>query len=189
MLITNIANKAVFIDPIVVQFNLVHDCIRACVYVEHIARVSAPCNAWISILDMCNSEAIISWNQIFGSDSQQAHWKKLSDALPIPTNGRPKPFEKAMVIDALNITEDQWSRYWKDMVAFRNNRLAHFDYCIRHENTPDLAWALQSACLYREWLLDLMSAYQAEGYDIGISKTTGEQMLQVFRIEIATICR
>jgi hypothetical protein len=138
---------------------------------------------------MCYSEAIISWNQIFGTDSQSAHWKKLSEALPIPANAKLKPFGKAMVIGDLNITKDQWSKYHKDMVTFRNNRLAHFDYCIRHEIPPNLTWALQSACLYREWLLDLLSAYQAEGHEVGISKTTGEQMLQVFRSDIATICR
>lgn len=138
---------------------------------------------------MCYSEAILSWNQIFGSDSQQAHWKKLSEALPIPTEAKLKPFGMAMVVDCLNITQDQWKRYHKEMVDFRNNRLAHFECCARHENSPNLTWALQSSCLYRGWLVDLLSAYQAEGYEVGISETTGEQMLQIFRNDIATICR
>lgn len=176
------------VDPIEVQFNLVHDCIRACVYVEHIASTSSKNNASLSILDMCHSEAIIYWNQIFGTDSQQAHWKKLSEKLPIPANAKLKPFGRAMVIDSLNITEDQWKKYHQEMVGFRNNRLAHFDVAVWYESPPNLDWALQSAHLYREWLLDLLRAYQAEGRDIGISKTTGEQMLDLFRSEIATIC-
>lgn len=189
MLIASVGNNATVVDPIKVQFNLAQDCVRACVYVEHIASVSSPHNAWVSIRDMCYSEAILSWNQIFGTDSQQAHWKKLSKALPIPVNAKLKPFGREMVIDGLSITKEQWSKFHKDMVAFRNNRLAHFDCCIRHENPPNLRWALQSACLYREWLLDLLRAYLAEGHEVGISKITGKQMLQFFRSEIVAICR
>ncbi|MGV1046633.1 MAG: hypothetical protein ACOYBN_15570 [Limnohabitans sp.] len=189
MLIASAGTTATVVDPIEVQFHLAHDCIRACVYVEHIASVSSRSNTWVSIRDMCYSEAIISWNQIFGTDSQQAHWKKLSKALPIPANARLEPFGKAMVVRDLNISDGQWSQYHKDMLDFRNNRLAHFDCCIRHEHPPNLKWALQSACLYREWLRDLLLAYQAAGHHVGVSNTTGAQMLQVFRSEIATICR
>lgn len=189
MLSTHIKNRATIIDPIKVQFHLAHDCVRACIYVEHIASLNALSNAWVSVHDMCYSEAIISWNQIFGTDSQQAHWKKLSETLPIPPNAKLKPFGMAMIIEGLNITEVQWRKHHQEMVNFRNNRLAHFDFCIQDENPPNLTFALQSACLFREWLLDLLRAYQTEKPVVGISNITGKQILQLFRNEIAEICR
>src|ERR1700690_561835 len=156
------------VDPVEVQFHLAHDCIRGCIYVEHIASVCAKNNAWVSICDMCYSEAIISWNQLFGTDSQEAHWKKLAEVLPIPAGAELEPFGMAMVVDGLNIAKDDWKKYHKEMVDFRNNRLAHFDFGFRYEGRPSLTWALQSACLYREWLLKLLRAYKAEGHAVGV---------------------
>jgi hypothetical protein len=177
------------IDPIEVQFHLAHDCIRGCIYVEHINNVSSKSRAWVSISDMCYSESVVSWNQIFGTNSQNAHWKKLLTALPIPVGADLEPFRMVMVTGRLNITEGQWKRYHKEMVDFRNSRLAHFDFSIHYKDRPSLTWALQSACLYREWLLELLRVYKAQGHSIGITETTEEQMIQLFRNEIVAICR
>ncbi len=85
------------VDWIEVQFGLVHDCIRACIYADHIANAKPKEAAWLSIVDMCYSDAIISWNAIFGNNSQETHWEKLLEVLPPPLNSALKPFSKAII--------------------------------------------------------------------------------------------
>ncbi|WP_192985544.1 hypothetical protein [Pseudomonas sp. EggHat1] len=177
------------IDPIEVQFGLVHDCIRACVYADHIHQVPNKKDAWLSIMDMCYSDAIMSWNTIFGTNSQETHWKKLAAALPVPKQSQLKPFDKAMIIDYLNISDGEWNEYYKRMVDFRNHRLAHFQHTIIEQEPPNITWALHSAYLYREWLLSLLRAHQAAGVKMKITKTSGADMLALFKKQIEELCK
>ena len=177
------------IDPLEVQFHLVHDCIRACVYADYIARKSPKKDAWISIGDICYSEAIMSWNSIFGTNSQESHWKKLVAKIPLPARSPLKRFGKTMIVEYLGTTEPVWEQYHASLVNFRNDRLAHFNHNIVREDVPNLTWAMRSACLYREWLLSLLRAHQAAGSDLKVTETTGEIMLAMFNAQIAEICQ
>lgn len=177
------------IDPLAVQFHLVHDCIRACVYADHIRRAEIKKDAWLSIGDMCNSNAILYWNHIFGTNSQQSHWKKLLANVPLPERSPLKPFGKAMIVEHLKTNGDEWDRYHAKMVEFRNDRIAHFDHSVVRDNPPNITWALHSSCLYREWLLSLLGAHQASGRLIKITETTDLAMLALFRAQIEEVCR
>ena len=177
------------IDPLEVQFHLVHDCIRACVYADHIGRAGVKKDAWLSIGDMCYSYAILSWNHIFGTNSQQSHWKKLLANVPLPARSPLEPFGKAMIVEYLKTTDDEWDRYHAKMVEFRNDRIAHFDHSVVRDKSPNVTWALHSSYLYREWLLSLLRAHQASGRPIKITETTGEAMLALFRAQIEEVCR
>lgn len=177
------------IDPLDVQFHLVHDCIRACVYADYIGRAKVKKDAWFSIADMCYSDAILSWNHIFGTNSQQSHWKKLVGNVPLPARSPLRSFGREMIIDYLKTTGNEWDRYHARMVEFRNDRIAHFDHTVVRDDLPNTSWALRSSYLYREWLLSLLRAHQASGRPIKITQTTGEEMLAVFKAQIAQICR
>ncbi len=176
------------IDPIHVQFNLLHDCIRASVFGDYIQRTKPKAQAWLSLCDMCYSDAVMSWNSIFGSDSQETHWKNLLKAVPLPERGTLKPFSKEMIIGYLKTNETEWARYHSSMVKFRNTRLAHFNHTVNLEEFPNITWAQHSAYLYREWLISLLMAYRASGQEINITETTGPQMLDLFKAQIAEIC-
>lgn len=172
-----------------VQFHLVHDCIRACVYADHIDRAEIKKDAWLTIGDMCYSDAILFWNHIFGTNSQQSHWKKLLANVPLPERSPLKPFGKGMIIEHLKTTSDEWDRYHAKMVEFRNDRIAHFDHSVVRETPPNITWALHSSCLYREWLLSLVRARQASGHPVKVTDTSGEAMLALFRAQIEQVCR
>lgn len=184
----NLRKKHV-IDPIDVQFGLAHDCIRACVFADHINRTTHKSDAWWSIMDMCYSDAIVSWNAIFGSDSQSSHWKHLMEELRVPERAVLKPFCRAMIVNYLSTSEAAWRKYHKQMCDFRNNRLAHFRTDISGQEPPNVTWALHSAYLYREWLLSLLRAHQDAGRRIKITETSGPEMLALFRKQIEEVCK
>jgi len=85
------------VDPIDLQLHVVHDCIRACIYADHMARQKRPELAWISLCDICYAEAVISWNGIFGTDAQPSHWKQLLELLPVPEFSDLRPFSSDVI--------------------------------------------------------------------------------------------
>ena len=175
-------------DPIEVQFGLAHDCIRACIYGDFIGRKEPKKAAWFSIMDMCYADAVLSWNQIFGSDSQPAHWKKLADRLPVPERSKLMPFGKGMVAEYIGVSIPEWEAFHAAMVVVRNTNLAHFDHKKPPPELPNLTWVLHSAYLYREWLLQLLREYKDQGYALNIDETTGPEILEMLRKQIAEIC-
>jgi hypothetical protein len=177
------------IDPLEVQFHLVHDCIRACSYADQIGRLKPKAAAWQSICDMLYADAVLSWNAIFGTTSQETHWKKLAEHLVIPPGANLKPFGRDMIVEHLKTTPKEWSAFHASMVDFRNTRLAHFNHSVVREEFPQLTWVMHSACLYREWLLSLLHARKKAGENLKITETTGAKMLELFKDQISEICK
>ena len=177
------------INPLQVQFGLAHDCIRACVYTDYISNVQIKKDAWLSIRDMCYADAIISWNAIFGANSQESHWKKLAAKVSVPERSLLKPFGKEMIVECLKTNDLEWDHYHDAMVDWRNNRVAHFNHSVLASDLPNITWAMHSADLYREWLLALLRAHQASGRQVKITETTGMAMLAMFKAQIAEICK
>ena len=113
----------------------------------------------------------------------------MAAALPIPEGAELEPFGLGKIVKNLKVSEEEWNIYHRTMVNFRNARVAHVDFTARHNERPDLTLALESACLYREWLLELLRAFKTAGHDIDISEITTEQTKDLFRREIAAVCR
>lgn len=176
------------VDTTSLQFSLTHDCIRACIYSQYIQKFCKDRAAWISLGDMCFSEAIMCWNQIFGTDSQGCHWKKFVSASDIPRHSKLKPFSVENIIEHLKIDEASWSGYHRSMVEFRNDRLAHFHTFNLYPNPPSIEWALASACAYRGWLCELIKAKEFTGLPVQLSSISEEQMLLQFQSEIENVC-
>jgi len=175
-------------DPLEIQFHLVHDCIRAAVYADYMAKKKPRAEAWLSICDMFYSEAIIAWNAIFGTNSQSTHWKKITNQLQIPNGSKIKPFGKEMILEYIGATAEEWEKYHASMVDIRNERIAHFNLEFIQENFPNITWAIRSAYLYREWLISISLEYKKLGKQIDVTKTTGEEMIKLFVNQIAEIC-
>ena len=171
-----------------VQFDLTHDCIRACVYTDHIARIRPRGDAWLSICDTLYADAILSWNHLFGTNSQESHWKDWVKRAPVPASSRLKPFTASMVAQYLNTTLDDWATYHALLVDLRNNRIAHFNWKVVRSSLPNLTWAMHSAYLYREWLLQLLQAYRDGGVAVSITQTTSKAMVEGFKAQISEIC-
>lgn len=176
-------------DPIDIQFGLVHDCVRACIFADHISRTKPKEVAWLSIADMCYADAIISWNAIFGTDSQDSHWKKHAQLFEVPDGSKLKPFGLEMILAYLKTTKEQWRLYHTKLVAYRNDRLAHFSLKSPDPDPPDLTWALKSACLYRRWLTDVLRAQKSAGKEFDVTSTTEAEMLALFKTQISEVCQ
>ncbi len=109
------------------QFGLVHDCLRACVFGDYLTKKNSKHGAWPSIADMCYSDAVISWNSIFGVYSSETHWKTFVSKIEIPKGDELKDFNKDMIIEYLGITETTWGAFHKSMVDARNTRIVHLN--------------------------------------------------------------
>jgi hypothetical protein len=158
-------------SPIQQQFNIVHDCIRACVFFDHIYRQKPTNCAWHSLKGMCYSDAIITWNKLFGVWSQETHWKNFVSTIKIPVNGEFELFTKEKMIDAIEMTESQWDTFHQSMLDTRNTRVAHLNLTQEIDSLPKLKWVILSACFYREWLVQVLKKDKA----IDFSKNIAEQ--------------
>lgn len=176
------------IDPLRVQFDLLHDCIRGCTYGDFIMRKPEKKDAWWSICDMCYADAVLSWNSIFGVDSQESHWKKFTEANPVPSGSRLKPFSSELIAQGLGISDQQWAEYWRQMGRMRNKRLAHFDHNAGLQQYPNITYALHSACFYRNWLRELIAEMHKTGESISFDGPTNDEMLSQFRTQIEAVC-
>ena len=176
------------VDPVDVQLHLVHDCLRACVYADHIARRGRPETAWLSLSDVLYAEAVICWNGLFGSYGQPSHWTQLTERLPVLDESNLRPFSAEIITEHLEVSTAEWGQYHRAMMDARNDWLAHFNWKAGVISPPSLSWAFQSACLYRTWILSLLQEYRAQGVDIEITETTSRDVADQFRGQIAEIC-
>ena len=170
-------------DPIDVQFGLIHDCIRSCIFADYIARKTEKKDIWLSLMDMCYADAVMSWNSIFGTNSQQAHWKKFVDSLPVPDKSKLKPFSSDLIQEDLKVSSEDWSKYHREMVDARNNWIAHFNLDVAMKPFPNVSWALRSCYVYRQWLLALLGECRLK-----VTTTTNAEMKMLFEKQIAEAC-
>lgn len=177
------------IKAIDAQFGLVHDCIRACVYADHIDRITHKKDAWLSLGSICYAEAIITWNHIFGANSQKSHWKRFTKLVPVPEGSRLKPFGPQVIACYLDIPVETWASYHASLVSVRNDLLAHFDHESKMGQLSNLTWAMHSAYLYRSWLISLLNEYCSRGCNIKVTSELGPEILDIFQRQISEVCQ
>lgn len=107
---------------------------------------------------ICNtliSDAAISWCKVFGSNSEEMHWKKfVTDK---------KEFKKQL-LDSLSISSEDFTAYWTDMSAFRNKVIAHVD--INHfynSSTPSMLIALKSVVFTHKYIRESVAEIEYTG--------------------------
>src|SRR3990172_8591600 len=74
---------------------------------------------WTQTIDAHLLNAVIDWCMIFGTDSNQVHWKKVVADETAQCDFR------QLLLDAASLTQDQWDAYWLDMTTFINDFAAH----------------------------------------------------------------
>lgn len=179
--------KSRFHEDLKIQFGLTHDCVRACVFFDHIVRVRPQAEAWISFVDICYTDAVLTWTQLFGSNGEETHWKHfLSKFDNLPENLR--RFSSDRVCAYLEIEMNQWEAFHARMVNARNKRLAHIDRFYEMKDFPGLDWAARSCYIYREWLLLLLNEVTEPNSDPQKEPHSGPEMIALFQRQIAEIC-
>ena len=172
-------------DPWNQQLGLTDDCLRACVFADYIGRQKPPFeSAWESIVDICYSDAIITWNQIFGQRSQETHWSKFVEKLEIPKGDKLKPFNKDIIISYLGVSEKEWAEYHQSMVDVRNVRIAHLNTDHSLETLPNITKAMHCAYIYRDWLLEAILLANRMGFNFKVSETRAKDAVNTYRAQI-----
>ncbi|MCE5343059.1 MAG: hypothetical protein LLF96_05635 [Eubacteriales bacterium] len=90
-----------------------------CTYIElynNFDLLKGDVEFWVYTTDAHFQMAIIRWCMIFGSDSNDTHWENLQ-------LDKDK-FKKRLLLE-LQITPEEWQRYWESMKDFRDKFVAH----------------------------------------------------------------
>jgi len=96
---------------------------------------------------ICNAligDAAINWCKVFGSDAEGTHWKCVIDDR--------EQFRK-ILFSELGITPAEFQNYWKKMIEFRSNVIAHFN--AEHFSTgatPEFDTAIAAAAITHEYM-------------------------------------
>lgn len=96
---------------------------------------------------ICNAligDAAINWCRVFGSDAEGTHWKYVVDDR--------EQFRK-ILFSELGITQTEFQVYWKKMMEFRSNVIAHFN--AEHfstGSTPEFDTAIAAASITHKYM-------------------------------------
>lgn len=104
-----------------------------------------------SICNALLSDATISWCKVFGANAEKTHWKVAVDD--------PSRF-KGLLLRELNISEKEFQDYWREMMDFRNNVIAHFNsFHFESGSTPSFDIAMKSSAIAHKHLLSYFTKH------------------------------
>jgi hypothetical protein len=113
----------------------------------HAADPSPRLNFWCIQYGNLMDLAVIDWCKLFGSDDaehQPIHWKNIADD---------QDSFRSALLEALEITHEDWETYWRDMKKYRDFNAAHHDpRRAEIPAYPELDKALDSAFFYCEYI-------------------------------------
>ena len=107
---------------------------------------------WTRTIDAHLLRAVIDWCMVFGTDSNQIHWKKAI------TDETAQCDFRRRLLSVASLTQDQWEAYWLDMTTFRNDFAAHRIVATSYPITPKMDTALLVATTYDQWIRESLNA-------------------------------
>ncbi|MCJ7604351.1 MAG: hypothetical protein MUO63_22965 [Desulfobulbaceae bacterium] len=119
---------------------------------EICAATSEKSEFWISTIDAHILRAIIDWCMVFGTDSNEIHWKKV-----VPDPDEQKSF-RAYLSKNAGMNKSQWKSYWQSMTDFRNEYAAHKRVQGTYPPVPMMEMALQVVFAYDDWYRSVVEA-------------------------------
>ena len=105
---------------------------------------------WKYTIDAHILRAIIDWCMVFGTDSNELHWKKVA-----VDDSTQSAFRKYL-LTAMCLTLEQWSECRSNMMEFRNRYAAHSN--IPYPPTPTMDRALRVVTTYDNWFRNNVDA-------------------------------
>ena len=106
---------------------------------------------WLHTMNSNYLRALTDWCIVFGADSNESHWKNLSqdeiDKLKLEV--------RPLILTSANFTKSDWDKYHTEITDFRNGYSSHrnIDFSC---NVPSLDEAYEIAKSYFEWLKELL---------------------------------
>lgn len=137
-----ITTKKYDLDQVVVntQINLLMEFAQSYAYYQAIHQYhNSPIfirnySFWIHTMNTHYLKAIIDWCIVFGVDSNEPHWKKVSTNMKAEISVElPQKF-----CNAAHFTRTEWDSYWNTVTDFRNDYAAHKNLKIDSQNAPHL---------------------------------------------------
>jgi hypothetical protein len=113
---------------------------------------------WLRTTDAHLLRAIIDWCMVFGTDSNQIHWKQ------VVTDGIDRRDFRNHLLAAASLTQDDWDNYWVEMTTFRNEYAAH-RVAGNYPVTPKMDTALLVATTYDLWIRERLREYSNATFD------------------------
>ncbi|MDP2604563.1 MAG: hypothetical protein Q8S00_18555 [Deltaproteobacteria bacterium] len=107
---------------------------------------------WTRTIDAHLLRAVIDWCMVFGTDSNEIHWKRV-----VSTKSAQAKFRKHL-FTATGMTGAQWKSYWLLMTKFRNNYAAHKTTQGTYPPVPLMDMALRVAYAYDDWFRETVQA-------------------------------
>lgn len=134
---------------------------------------------WIHSLNAFLNSAIIQWCKVFGTDSNEVHWKKAINENYIN-------FQKVIkdeILKNTNFSFNEWKNYHKEMRNFRNSYSAH-----RHTSNlppvPFLVKAFKVATAYFDFMhreLPLFWQQDSKEIKMKFEKEVGSALLKIIK--------
>ena len=98
---------------------------------------------WVYTCDAYFQMAFLKWCNVFGTDKNDTHWKKI---------GFDVNDFKNILLSKINIGEEEWSSYREAVKDFRNNYIAHSHIGGYKYPVPKFDIALKAVLFLDEWL-------------------------------------
>jgi hypothetical protein len=137
---------------------------------------------WTFTIDAHLTRAVIYWCMVFGSEGcNPTHWKHLFGG----NVDRLRESFRQSLFRQTNLTPSTWDTYWKEMVNFRNEYVAHRELGY-NKPIPYLDRALEVAYIYDEWIRDIISPDVFEEPPLKESVTELQQSIRPLVAELLT---
>jgi hypothetical protein len=95
-------------------------------------------NFWIYICNNSIDMAVLDWCHLFGSHSDDLHWKRVV---------YDKDDFRNNLFKNLEINESTWNTYWDNLKGYRDKNVGHIEI-LPSSNIPDMTLALDSVSYY-----------------------------------------
>ena len=111
---------------------------------------------WTKTIDAHVVRAILDWCMVFGTNSNEIHWKNVIVDRQYQIDFR------CHLRNILKLTKAQMDQFWSEMTTFRNNYVAHRIVSSKFPSVPYFDKALKIATSYDEWFRDKVNASFAD---------------------------
>lgn len=126
---------------------------------DELKKMASPTPFWVDTANAHILQAFIQWCMVFGSTaSNKIHWH----ALAVENQDDLRKAFRDGLCAHLKITATEWGKYWKEMIEFRNQYVAHRDFDIKRP-VPMLDRALEVAFYFDSWVRELIAPDIIEG--------------------------
>lgn len=146
-------NKEIFVEQVPLVYSFARHLLHYRALKAALPKAPNCSQFWTDTSNAHISQACIYWCMVFGNyDSNKTHWHKLAVG---PTGTLRASFRQG-VCEHLGISEDELKRYWNEMVAFRDQYVAHRDP-TNSSPVPSFDRALEVAIYYDSWVRRLIA--------------------------------